>query len=38
LPDGDSAGTDMALVIRNTTSHLPGSDRRALAVWLKSGG
>ncbi|MEQ9350340.1 MAG: cytochrome c [Alphaproteobacteria bacterium] len=36
-PDGDAAGGDMALVIRNTLSRLSDGDPRALAVWLKTG-
>jgi mono/diheme cytochrome c family protein len=35
LPDGDSVGSSMVAVVRNT-SQLPASDRAAMAVYLKS--
>ena len=36
LPDGDYAGSLMAEVIENGTDKLSESDRRAIAVYLKS--
>jgi mono/diheme cytochrome c family protein len=36
LPDGDFAGGSMAPVIDDNTSHLTGTDRRAIATYLKS--
>src|SRR5690606_23593820 len=36
LPDGDFAGSSMADVIEDNTSHLTDADRRAIAVYLKS--
>jgi len=35
-PDGDYAGDAMAEIIDNSTSHLTGDDRRAIAVYIKS--
>lgn len=36
LPDGDFAGSGMSKVIDDNTSHLTGSDRHAIAVYLQS--
>ena len=35
-PDGDYAGDAMAEIIDNSTSHLTGDDRRAIAAYIKS--
>jgi mono/diheme cytochrome c family protein len=36
VPDGDFAGGSMSKVIDDNTSHLTGSDRHAIAVYLQS--